>query len=624
MAVNYSKLIRLMVGFFLVTASSFLIAGECRVNTEYFVDTTGQLPPSEAFNRQFQSFQGVLSNGYTNSTIWIKVDAAECNKFQSIGSGDWVVRIRPTYLDLISLYLPSKNGNQPVAYTGDKKALSTGSYHSINLGFQIPAAEVAEPFFLQVRTESSNTLKLEVVTKAEAEAMDLKQAYLNGLMLTLLTLFMLWAFLQLLLDRDQFSFVFAWQQAIVLLHGLFILGYGRYYFSNLLGGDFVDITTSTLVLLYIGSRLLIEFFLFRLVMPPKIYVRCFYAIGLIWLLGVLIFIFYSERIGLMLNVSIGLVGIFACLILTILCPELPRKDGDIVLPKMLMVGYFTLMSLLSSAFALPMLGITASVKWIVDFPTALGIVSSSLIVLTVIIRRRYIEENSKKLATKLLLSQERANFEQEKREEQANMLAVLMHEVKNPLAVAKLNLGLARGSERSHARLGRAIDNIDAIVDQCGLSLQFEEELIMPLIKPCNVMRLIGGVIDDSPHRQRFQVDVASSVEIETDQHLLKIIVINLLDNANKYALPESLIAVHLSWTSGGGMKLTIGNQIGMQQSVDPEKIFRKFYREKSTGSQSGSGLGLYICSNIAKALNLRLSVVVSRGYIEFILCSLN
>ena len=240
------------------------------------------------------------------------------------------------------------------------------------------------------------------------------------------------------------------------------------------------------------------------------------------------------------------------------------------------------------------------------------------------LRRRYIDANAKRLATNLLLAEERAAFEQEKRDEQSHMLAVLIHEVKNPLAVAKLNLGLARDSERSHARLGRAIDNIDGIVEQCGLSLQFEQELIKPAVRRCDVTKLIVDFIDDLPYRQRLDVTLTPAVEVETDPRLLKIVVTNLLDNANKYAVINTPIHVRLDGGVEGEMLLRVANQIEQGVQVDPEKIFSKFYRAPSTGSQSGSGLGLYICSNIAKAMGLRLSVNVVDEYVEFTLCSLN
>ena len=313
-----------------------------------------------------------------------------------------------------------------------------------------------------------------------------------------------------------------------------------------------------------------------------------------------------------------------CLVVASLTSQRPKGAGDIVLPKKILVGYFMLMCLLSASFAFPMLGITPGMDWIIDLPSMLGVVSSSLVMLTLLVRRHYIEENAKALATNLLLVEERASFEREKRDEQAHMLAVLIHEVKNPLAVAKLNLGLARDSERSHARLGRAIDNIDAIVEQCGLSLQFEQELIKPAVRRCDVAELIADFLDDLPYRQRLEAVLSPTVEIETDPRLLKIVVANLLDNANKYAVMDTPIHVFLVSTVGSGMSLCVRNRIEPGQPVDPDKIFSKFYRAPSTGSQSGSGLGLYICSNIARALGLRLSVHVVEEYVEFALCSLN
>ncbi len=613
----------LAVGLMLVT--SFALSATCSTSTGYLVDPTGSMTPREAFQQSYKSFEGVLGNGYTDATVWVRLQVNACPG--AVDDDSLIVRIRPTYIDEIALFEPARGGkylDQPAGLTGDTTTLATASYKSINMGFKVPVSAETSVMFLRVRTHSSNTLKVEVMTAAEAQEAALDQAYLNACMLTLLALFLCWALAQLVLWRDAFSVVFAWQQWVVLLHGVFILGYARYFLSDTYGAHFVDLGTSVLVLSYIGSRMLLEFYLLLQIKPARAHLRWFYPVALGWLCGVMAFFFYSQRVGLLLNLLAGSVGITLCLVVSILTPSRKPSSGEVTLPKYVLTAYFFLIWLICVLFALPMFGIASTANWIIDLPTIIGVVSSSLVMGTLLVRRHYIEANAKALAISLQLVEERARFEQEKRAEQAHMLAVLIHEVKNPLAVAKLNLGLARESDRSHARLGRAIDNINEIVEQCGLSLQFEQALIKPSMRSCDVSRIMAEFLYELPYRQRIEINFAPSLQVRTDPRLLTIVVTNLLDNAHKYAVQDTAIQFGLSFSDRQPFILTVGNAILPGQEVDPEKMFSKFYRAPSTGSQSGSGLGLYICSNIASALEMSLSVDISENYIEFKLCSLN
>jgi signal transduction histidine kinase len=74
----------------------------------------------------------------------------------------------------------------------------------------------------------------------------------------------------------------------------------------------------------------------------------------------------------------------------------------------------------------------------------------------------------------------------------------------------------------------------------------------------------------------------------------------NLLDNANKYATPETDIFIDLHKV-GKDIELTIKDQgIGITLE-ERSKVFDKFYRvgAEQTRTTKGSGLGLYLCKKI-------------------------
>ena len=74
---------------------------------------------------------------------------------------------------------------------------------------------------------------------------------------------------------------------------------------------------------------------------------------------------------------------------------------------------------------------------------------------------------------------------------------------------------------------------------------------------------------------------------IQTDPQLLPIVLNNLLENACKYASPETPIFVRMQsktyLTSGQfGMRLQVCNTPGPAGWPEPDKVFDKYYRSPS------------------------------------------
>ena len=74
----------------------------------------------------------------------------------------------------------------------------------------------------------------------------------------------------------------------------------------------------------------------------------------------------------------------------------------------------------------------------------------------------------------------------------------------------------------------------------------------------------------------------------------------NLLDNANKYADPDTAIFIDLHLVDKQ-IELTVKDQgIGIA-TEERSKVFDKFYRvgAEQTRTTKGTGLGLYLCKKI-------------------------
>ena len=95
---------------------------------------------------------------------------------------------------------------------------------------------------------------------------------------------------------------------------------------------------------------------------------------------------------------------------------------------------------------------------------------------------------------------------------------------------------------------------------------------------------------------------------ISADEHYLKRILENLFSNAEKYAV--SFIAVDVK-RENGAVRLSVKNDLSGNFAPDTDHIFEPFYRAKGR-SGPGSGLGLYVCKELADFMSFEIE-----GYTE-------
>ena len=90
---------------------------------------------------------------------------------------------------------------------------------------------------------------------------------------------------------------------------------------------------------------------------------------------------------------------------------------------------------------------------------------------------------------------------------------------------------------------------------------------------------------------------------ISGDDLLVRMLLLNLVDNAVKYTLPHGAIRMSLGKTNGYAKIVIKDNGIGISPEDIPH-IFDRFYRSNNarTANHNGTGLGLSICQWIVKS----------------------
>jgi len=197
-------------------------------------------------------------------------------------------------------------------------------------------------------------------------------------------------------------------------------------------------------------------------------------------------------------------------------------------------------------------------------------------------------------------------------QQQQNFMMAVTHELKTPISVARLNLEtlqkhkLIRMTIQETARLNFLTNNIliASELEGGGYKTSREELDFSDLLKDC-----IQDFRNRFPDRI-FIEQIEPDADVKGDPLLLQMLINNLLENAIKYSPRETPLEAILE-KGNRLVRLQIKDQGPGIAEEEKRKIFNKFYRvgNEATRKTQGTGLGLYLCSRIAKDHNADISV---------------
>jgi two-component system sensor histidine kinase KdpD len=208
-----------------------------------------------------------------------------------------------------------------------------------------------------------------------------------------------------------------------------------------------------------------------------------------------------------------------------------------------------------------------------------------------------------------------SNAEAAKRSEQlrSTVLDGLAHAFKTPLAtIQSASSGLLEISrleypakelvsliDQQATRLAKLTNLVlrTADLDQCQLEVDHERIGLDRLFQFCRAEA--ADTLTDHPLRV---VDETSDNYVWADRRLLEMALLQLLDNASKYASPSSPITLRVT-SNDAEVVFNVQNEGSYIAPEERLRIFQRFYR--SPGSQHkapGTGIGLSVAKRIAEA----------------------
>ncbi len=194
---------------------------------------------------------------------------------------------------------------------------------------------------------------------------------------------------------------------------------------------------------------------------------------------------------------------------------------------------------------------------------------------------------------------------------QANFIMSVTHELKTPLASAKLMLQTMIKRKLDVEQQSKLVDNslseinrLDGLIEKILLASRFEHHNQHIQRRNINLSELCRDVVERLAHTQRFETrlfaEIDDNVSVSGDVALLVSVLTNLIENAAKYSDDQTPIRVRLFSNHHTAHLQVIDHGHGISER-DKKLVFNKFYRvgNEETRTTKGTGLGLYIVKNI-------------------------
>lgn len=207
--------------------------------------------------------------------------------------------------------------------------------------------------------------------------------------------------------------------------------------------------------------------------------------------------------------------------------------------------------------------------------------------------------------------------------QKGEFVAAVSHELRTPLASV---IGAIQTVQRSEGRLTvEQQHDILALGTSQGARLRsLIEDLLLVAAAEHQAVRvehdsidpvaLLDAVVADLPMdaRDRVRIDIGPVGALLSDRDKLHRILLNLVDNARKYA-PAGPIDVEVA-REGGNVRFTVDDRGPGVRPEDREHIFERFVQldGSSTRRQGGTGLGLHLCRELTQMLAGTITVGAS------------
>lgn len=208
------------------------------------------------------------------------------------------------------------------------------------------------------------------------------------------------------------------------------------------------------------------------------------------------------------------------------------------------------------------------------------------------------------------------HYRQQNREYQ-EYIELWVHEIKLPIAAAKLTLDNSPNSKEK-TNLHLELQRIENYIEQVLYFARINEAAQSFLLRPVSLATTIQQVIQQHARvfiYRKIKIELSETLEREviTDQKWLEFILNQIIGNALKYTAEETGKITIAAQDTAEGVRLEIrDNGIGIA-AQDLKRVFEKGYTgENGHHLSKSTGMGLYISKKLAETLAIHLEITSS------------
>jgi len=576
------------------------------VQRAYWVDVQGTADITQAQQQRYEPAPAVLALGYGDAPVWLRMTVAPSPL------PELLVLVKPAILDDVRLYTlaPSRmaagdpDGWQ-LRQQGDRFAFSARERQDLNFSFVItPSPTTATVFYVRVHTSSSRAISVSVRPPTEALRDEDLIVQAVAMYLGLVLMLAFFSLVQTVVQRDRLWALNTLVQLTMVVWALLYLGYPAKYLNpdaphwNDLGFSLSYCIYMFLLFLYYRE--------FAIAFKAPRWLVLVLAAAMLPLPWQLWAIWNGQsREALQLTSALLLFRTLAGLFLVWF---FVLEDRTL---RYLVRFAHVSQSLYGLSQILPILGLVTMTELHL-YPAFLFNLYGAAMQYLVLTRRDALQRREQShLRQRMHDAEQQLAWERARLHESASFMAMLLHELKNPLASIRLAVqtllaSAAQGGPQQAQRLGninQSIDDIDAVMERCRQVDRLEQGQWPDDKQSVDIVPLLHACIQAQAQPARVQADLPTQLPVLIDSDLLRTMVSNLLDNALAYSPPDSEVTLQLKHHASAQhpwLTLTLRNAAGKAGAPDPERVFAKYYRAERAHQRTGSGLGLFLVKGLA------------------------
>lgn len=547
--------------------------------------------------------------GFGQTTHWLRltIDPAEDGQ-------DVLVRLRPIALDRATLFLPDARGQWRTEETGELVQVEARSWPSL-LRHTLVLRGLASPVtaYLKIESRSPATLFVTaypVVTSIQIEVRTLAfHAFVFGLKIVSLLLILL----TLPKQKSRANPIFLALEATYLAYLGLHLGYAQAIFHDL-PPWVLDAASSGIVgLAVLVGAAFHRAFLIEFDPAPAARIAAGGPI-LLALMGTVALAVGLRFPGLAL-VAFAYLSLVPAIVAMLVTMRGDAPPGR----RMVRTIYAFYLPVLVTNFATT-LGIVRIDWFYRNGPELLSLTNSTLILALILTMNRALNtawhEQRGRIRQQILAQR----AETKVRRAQHFLTQLVAEETRGALGQLQGILSrrtVAAGPDAA----SRAMRALDDVIENCLQADEAETGIWRTQATPFDMSALVRDLVDTLLPDQAITLSTPDRAMLVSDAALAGVVLRHLLNNAATYGDPARPVTVRLARTQRGattGIALDLTNAVPAGVTIDPTRIFEKFFRGAQASTTSGTGLGLFICREIAAALGGTIHATSAGGTVTF------